>query len=213
MTEAAIKNFFFKDMLGFGEETKSGDVDTAEEKSENISAKPEGKKDVQCSVVARGTTFTGNIVSDGNVQVCGKVFGDITADNDVLVSGTIKGNVAGRHVDFKTGMITGDVSVSEDIVTDYGTELDGSVTAVDAVIDGRVNGNLTAKGDVVLKKNSYLEGNIEAATVTTEKGAIICGQIVINREGKQTKKQLEDAPTPTEEAPRFPEEGSLFAQK
>lgn len=223
MAEAKIKNFFLKDMLGFDENEKAPETaeQTIEEplKSEASQQDISDKKAVMLSVIAHGSTFTGNIVSDGDVQVDGKVFGDVSADRNVMITGTVKGNITAKRVDFKTGLVTGDIAVTENIISDYGTEIDGSIAADGATIDGRVNGNITAKGDVIFKKNSYVEGNIEAATVTTEKGAVICGQVIVNKGDKGRAKKTPAAPQPETpaideaETPRFPEEGSLFAQK
>lgn len=97
----------------------------------------------EASLVARGTRIDGNIASEGEVRiegrvkgmvdamVCtiaegGRVEGEVSAD-DVYVQGTVRGPIKARHVHLMAeGTVEGDISC-ETIAIETGARLSGAV--------------------------------------------------------------------------------------
>ena len=66
------------------------------------------------SLIGTGTVITGNIVSNGDVRIDGKLIGNISGGAKVLVGadGVVEGDIEGQQADI-LGAVTGKISVSE----------------------------------------------------------------------------------------------------
>lgn len=90
-----------------------------------------------------------------------KVTGDLETDGTIRIEGFVKGNVrAGKAV-----VIGKDGSV------------DGTVVTQDAVISGRLKGNLTADSRLELQATSRIEGDVHARRMQLEEGAMLNGTV------------------------------------
>lgn len=94
-------------------------------------------------IVSAGTFIDGNYISDGNVEIKGKVKGTVHTKGYVIINGAeIDGSVIGdTGVYMKNGMIHGDVSSQENI--DVSGTVEGAVVSGKTVIvraDGIVRG-------------------------------------------------------------------------
>ncbi|ODS30511.1 MAG: Polymer-forming cytoskeletal [Candidatus Scalindua rubra] len=99
--------------------------------------------------------------------------------SDAKIKGTIKFDGAMR-VDGK---------VEGKIVTDNGELFVGETGTVEAtvktrsaVIEGRVDGNITASDKVVLKQKARLIGDLQAKKLVIEDGVVFVGQCNVNHE-------------------------------
>ncbi len=96
--------------------------------------------------------------------------GEISFQGKARIDGTIHGNIKGEHLVLsETGRVVGDITVAS--FNCYGN-LEGNVTA----------GMLTAR------KNSSINGRLEASSLTVEPGAILQGEIkvAVNKNGPAT---------------------------
>jgi cytoskeletal protein CcmA (bactofilin family) len=90
-----------------------------------------------------------------------KVVGDCDADGAIRIEGSVKGNVrAGKAV----------------VVGKEG-RVDGDIFTQDAVIAGLVTGTLRAESRLEVQASSRIEGEIIAARMQLEEGAILNGTI------------------------------------
>jgi cytoskeletal protein CcmA (bactofilin family) len=90
-----------------------------------------------------------------------KVVGDCDADGAVRIEGTVQGNIrAGKAV-----VVGKDGSVEGDIFTQ------------DAVIAGKVKGVVRAESRLEVQATSRLEGEVIAARMQLEEGAMVNGTI------------------------------------
>ena len=66
------------------------------------------------SLIGTGTVITGNIVSNGDVRIDGRLIGNISGGAKVLIGaeGVVEGDIEGRQADI-LGTVTGKISVSE----------------------------------------------------------------------------------------------------
>ncbi|MBI4420221.1 MAG: polymer-forming cytoskeletal protein [Gemmatimonadetes bacterium] len=90
------------------------------------------------SVIAAGTTITGELTSDGVVKIEGTVVGSVRADRQVLVA--------------KGGVIEGDVYTKEAVV---GGEVRGAILADDRV---EVQASSVIQGDITTQRIVVHEG-------------------------------------------------------
>ena len=116
---------------------------------------------------------------------------------DVEIKGTIKFDKV-MKID---GKFEGEMSTNEGelIVGKTGT-VKANVRVKNAIIEGRVDGNIIAAEKVELKQKAQLIGDLQARTLVIEEGVVFVGQCNVNPDGtdvtkvkKQNIKQEEDA--------------------
>lgn len=103
-----------------------------------------------------------------------KVVGDCDSDGAIRIEGSVQGNIrAGKAV----------------VVGKDGT-VDGDIFTQDAVIAGRVKGVIRAESRLEVQATSRLEGEVIAARMQLEEGAMVNGTI-------QMGKGTTQAPSPS----------------
>jgi len=95
-----------------------------------------------------------------------KVVGDCDADGAIRVEGTVQGNIrAGKAVVVgKDGVVEGDIFTQ------------------DAVIAGTVRGMIRAESRLEIQGSSRVEGEIVAARMQLEEGAVLNGTVDMGKE-------------------------------
>lgn len=117
-----------------------------------------------------------------------RVVGDCDADNAIRVEGSIQGNIrAGKAVVVgKDGVVEGDIFTQ------------------DAVIAGTVTGVLRAESRLEVQASSRIVGEIIAARMQLEEGAILNGTVQMGSEaeGMTRRGQPEQGVDPAKEEPK-----------
>ncbi len=105
---------------------------------------------------------------------------------DVEIKGTIKFekvmNIEGK---FEGELIA---DQGELIVGKTGT-VKADVKVKNAIIEGRLDGNIKAAEKVELKQNAQLLGDLQAKTLVIEEGVVFVGQCNVNPDGAKFEKQ------------------------
>ena len=104
-------------------------------------------------------TMSGRNVLSSDVEIKGKV----AFTNDLVVDGLIEGEI---HSD-------GSLTVGEN------ARIKAEVHTRSVVVYGKVHGNITVTDRVELKANAELIGDIKAATISIEAGAIFVGKSTV----------------------------------
>ncbi|MEZ2346281.1 polymer-forming cytoskeletal protein [Terriglobus sp. RCC_193] len=107
-------------------------------------------------MAAEGSTVLGKSI---------QVRGEISGAEDVIVHGRLQGSVA-----LKESRLT----VGPD------AEVEAELHVHDAILLGRVNGNVTATGRVELRKGASLMGDLNAARLSIEEGSAIQGRVSLS---------------------------------
>ena len=103
--------------------------------------------------------------------------GDFKSQGDVLIEGEVRGTIV------TDGLLT----LGPDAL------LKASVTATDAILAGKLEGNIKIKHRLEVKGTANLTGDIVCETVTVESGAVLQGNI---------KSGAAPAPAPAPEQPK-----------
>lgn len=110
-----------------------------------------------------------------------RISGEITGDEDLQVDGTVEGKV----------------NISKTLTIGQTGNIKADVHGETVVVIGRVNGNISATGKVILKPTANVTGNITCASFIVNEGA--------GFEGNINMKQPEQAVTrPAAEIPPKP---------
>jgi len=109
------------------------------------------------TIIGEGTVVQGDIIYEGCLHIDGKVEGNISAQNGSVTTLTLS----------KLGSVHGSIDVPT------------------VVIDGEVQGDVTASERVQLIANARITGNVKYNLIEMEVGAVVNGQL-LRQEGERS---------------------------
>lgn len=127
------------------------------------------------TVITKGTTINGSIVSDCSLEVMGTINGDIECLGKLTISGKVTGNSLASDVVVNTERLEGSIVSEGNVKIGLGTVVIGDITATSAVFAGAVKGEIDVKGPVVLDSTAIIKGNIKAKSIQMNNGAVMDG--------------------------------------
>ncbi len=133
-------------------------------------ADPEG-----ITVITKGTTINGSIISDCSLDVMGTINGDIECLGKLTISGKVTGNAMAAEVYVNTDRLEGNITSEGSVKIGLGTVIIGDITATSGVIAGAVKGEIDIKGPVVIDSTAIIKGNVKAKSVQMNNGAVLEG--------------------------------------
>ena len=131
--------------------------------------------DDETSVITKGMTITGDIVSQGSVDVLGCINGNIDILGKLNVTGAINGDSKASEVFADNAKIVGEVVSDGSVKVGQSSVIIGNITATSAVIAGAVKGDIDVQGPVILDTSAIVMGNIKSKSVQINNGAVIEG--------------------------------------
>ncbi|MCD7835471.1 MAG: polymer-forming cytoskeletal protein [Lachnospiraceae bacterium] len=129
----------------------------------------------ETSVITMGMTITGDICSEGSVDIIGNVNGNIELRGKLNVTGHINGNSKAAEIFADGAKINGEIVSEGAIKVGASTVIIGNITATSAAIAGAVKGDIDVRGPVVLDASAIVMGNIKSKSVQINNGAVIEG--------------------------------------
>lgn len=131
--------------------------------------------DDETSVITKGMTISGDIVSQGSVDVLGCINGNIDILGKLNVTGAINGDSKASEVFADNAKIVGEVVSDGSVKVGQSSVIIGNITATSAVIAGAVKGDIDVQGPVILDTSAIVMGNIKSKSVQINNGAVIEG--------------------------------------
>lgn len=135
----------------------------------------------QLGIISTDTMVTGDIFTDGHLLIDGIVEGDVFAKGDIKVTGKIKGRVCCLNMESFGQIQADEIEVKDTVILGEGMTIKGDVICRDAVISGRVDGNLCVSGNLSLSKSAVITGDIKTSSMSAEMGAKINGKILMEK--------------------------------
>jgi cytoskeletal protein CcmA (bactofilin family) len=134
-------------------------------------------KDVsdEVAVITNGTYLTGNMESNGSIEVRGTVNGNIQCNGKLTVTGMVKGNTTSAEFFADSAKVEGEISTEGTVKVGLGSVIIGNITATSAVIAGAIKGDIDVQGPVVVDTSAVVMGNIKSRSVQINNGAVIEG--------------------------------------
>lgn len=88
------------------------------------------------NTIGKGTTFTGNIETHGNIRIEGKIVGDLMSKSKVVIgpSADIQGNVHGQFVEVE-GTVNGTLTASDQMTLKSTCKISGDVETGKLVVE------------------------------------------------------------------------------
>ena len=127
------------------------------------------------TVITKGTTINGSIISDCSLDVMGTINDDIECLGKLTISGKVTGNSMAAEVFVNTDRLEGSINSEGCVKVGLGTVIIGDITANSAVFAGAVKGEIDVQGPVVLDSTAIIKGNIKAKSIQMNNGAVMDG--------------------------------------
>lgn len=170
--ESLLENLF--DESAPADEDVIVEEDYVIEEPEQPAAKAETSED-QVTVITKGTTINGSIVSDCSLNVMGTINGDIECIGKLTISGNVIGNSVASDVYVNAKRLDGNIDSEGTVKVGLGTVVVGDIKAGSAVVAGAVKGELDIKGPVIFDSTAIVKGNVKAKSVQMNNGAVLEG--------------------------------------
>lgn len=159
----------------------------AEMETYDILSQPDGEEDKtmdmqtnrvavdETAVVTEGMTITGDIVSEGSMELIGTVNGNLDIYGKLNITGTVQGNSKAAEIYAEGAKIVGEVNSDGSVKIGQSSVIIGNISATSAVIAGAVKGDIDVHGPVILDTTAIVMGNIKSKSVQINNGAVIEG--------------------------------------
>ena len=129
----------------------------------------------ETSVITSAMSVMGDIVSEGSMDVIGKINGNIDILGKLNVTGHINGNSRAAEIYAEGAKINGEICSDGAVKIGARTVVVGNISATSAMIAGAVKGDIDVRGPVVLDASAIVMGNIKSKSVQINNGAVIEG--------------------------------------
>lgn len=158
-----------------GEEEENMDEQTQAQEQTKVKAPVERIAVDETAVVTEGMTITGDIVSEGSMELIGTVNGNLDIFGKLNITGTIQGDSKAAEIYAEGAKITGEVNSEGSVKIGQSSVVIGNISATSAVIAGAVKGDIDIHGPVILDTTAIVMGNIKSKSVQINNGAVIEG--------------------------------------
>lgn len=155
---------------GYNDNAKDSYMDRSDEESAALATE-------EVAEITKGTMIEGNIVSEGSINVYGKIKGNVACRGKMVVCGTIVGSSRAAEVFTNNAKVNGDITSDGSIKIGNGSVIIGNIYGTSAVIAGAVQGDVDIHGPVVIDGTAVVQGNIRSRSVQINNGAAIEGMI------------------------------------
>ena len=129
----------------------------------------------ETATITAGMKVTGNISSQGSLDILGTVKGDVEILGKLNISGGVEGNSKAEEIFADSAKITGEVHANGSVKVGQSSVIIGNIYATSAVIAGAVKGDIDVQGPVILDTSAIVMGNIKSKSVQINNGAVIEG--------------------------------------
>jgi cytoskeletal protein CcmA (bactofilin family) len=102
---------------------------------------------------------------------------------------SIKGEIVGEGDLDLAGRFEGVIHVNGRVVVGDRAEVDADISAATIIVGGKVRGNLMATGRVEILPQGVLTGNLKSGSFAAADGALVKGEIVVDRGTSRAKQQ------------------------
>lgn len=118
--------------------------------------------------------FGGN--RDKQTQAKGLPMGGSVSHNSLVKGTVVKGDVKSETDIRVDGIVEGKLECDAKVVIGPTGFVQGTITCRDAVVEGRIDGNIYVTDLLNLRKTAQVKGEIETSKLIVEAGAVFTGQ-------------------------------------
>ncbi|MDR0876386.1 MAG: polymer-forming cytoskeletal protein [Clostridiales Family XIII bacterium] len=137
----------------------------------------ETPRPVGVSLISKEATVLGDIITEGHIDVVGKVRGNVEAEGNIAVCGLVSGNLTGEKIGLYQCRVKGDLKAGTGVVIDSDSVIIGDVETDSLVLGGKLKGDIKAQKMAVLRSDAYFIGDVLTESLAVESGAVVNGNI------------------------------------
>ncbi len=131
------------------------------------------------NVVSDGMVVDGNIDSNKNVSVSGRVNGNVAATGDVKVNGLVVGDIKAANVQLNDAKVHGNSKADGKIIVDGNSIIVGNLSASDVSVNSKVKGVITAVNNVDFKESALVVGDVVTGAIHMDEGSRVNASIML----------------------------------
>jgi len=129
------------------------------------------------SLISKEATVLGDIVTEGHIDIIGKVRGNVEAEGNVAVRGLVSGDLSGEKIGLYKCRVKGNLSAGTGVVIDSDSVIIGDVDTDNVVLGGKLKGDIKAMKMAVIRSDAYFLGDVETESLAVESGAVVNGNV------------------------------------
>jgi cytoskeletal protein CcmA (bactofilin family) len=129
------------------------------------------------SLISKEATVLGDIITEGHIDIVGKVRGNVEAEGNVAVRGLVSGDLSGEKIGLYKCRVRGNLTAGTGVVIDSDSVIIGDVDTENIVLGGKLKGDIKADRMAVLRSDAYFIGDVETGSLAVESGAVVNGNI------------------------------------
>lgn len=157
-------------------EPKKEDVTKMEEnKDAQLPVKPQDS----ASLIGEHTELTGDVSTDDDLTIYGRVKGNIKCSKRIQIYGSVEGDILCQDASVIQAEIHGNIECKETLKISQESTVEGNITTTALENGGAVRGDIHAGGHIRLSEKSQVSGDITAASISVDQGAVIQGCVMI----------------------------------
>lgn len=136
-------------------------------------------EEMQTTTVSADTLLTGEINSNGHIEIYGNLNGNVKAKGNIRIYGQITGDISGNSIELVSCKVRGNINAAATVQINHESVVAGNVSAADMVLDGKLKGDVTLLHTILFMENAVLFGNVYAGMISINEGAKLYGEIQI----------------------------------
>ena len=129
------------------------------------------------TLISKEATVLGDIVTEGHIDIVGKVRGNVDAEGNVAVRGLVSGDLSGEKIGLYKCRVKGNLNAETGVVIDSDSVIIGDVDTENVVLGGKLKGDVKAIKMAVIRSDAYFLGDVETESLAVESGAIVNGNV------------------------------------
>jgi cytoskeletal protein CcmA (bactofilin family) len=154
-------------------------TDATIDNTTNIFSAASANADNEVTTISEGTSIVGELRSSGNVEVLGNMKGNIVTKGNVTVCGKVMGDVKGADIELSSCTVQGNITATGTLTIDSDSVLVGDIKSENLSIDGKLKGNAQIRNMITCQSSALILGNVTAAVASINEGAKLQGAIQI----------------------------------
>lgn len=132
------------------------------------------------TIITDDLVITGDIITNAPLQFAGTIHGNIKSSNQVHIEGNVQGNIEASTAQIISSQVVGSIKCDGNVVVSENSAIQGDIHTASLLVDGTVNGSIYSTEKVKINGNAEIYGNVSAATISIEEGAVVQGNVKIN---------------------------------
>ncbi|MCH1941923.1 bactofilin family protein [Holdemania massiliensis] len=154
-----------------------GLLSEAEPEEERKAAEGEDQK----TIITADMKIIGDLEGCADLEFHGKITGNIITEGYVNMDGKIDGSIQALALRLNGGVVHGDILCEKTIEILPGSEVVGNLQAEIVTVNGHIRGDLYCGQMLTLLDHSVVEGNITTESISVYEGALVEGKLSMEK--------------------------------